>query len=211
MAQPLIQIVGGGLVGSAVTYGLTWWRERKRTKDAYRAPQRAAIGGIIAATNDLAVAHSDFDTVCNRVARYFRDEDREPTVTQADVDKVQQGFDRAARDLDCAFQVGRLTIVDASCYEKMGNVYSTYVQIKTAYNAALTAAGQYNEKKLDDLDAARYEMSTHSSQLDKDITDLVLIADDRVSPVDNLWNQFRRRSVRKRLEAEFFNQPARHE
>ncbi|AYJ06359.1 hypothetical protein MAA44156_03430 [Mycobacterium avium subsp. avium] len=45
--------VGGGVFGAAVTYGLTWVRERRRTLDAYRAPQRQAIGDIVAATHEL--------------------------------------------------------------------------------------------------------------------------------------------------------------
>jgi len=38
MADPsFLQIIGGGVTGAALTYGLTWWRERRRMKDAYRA------------------------------------------------------------------------------------------------------------------------------------------------------------------------------
>jgi hypothetical protein len=29
--------IGGGVLGSAVTYGLTWVREHRRTLDSYRA------------------------------------------------------------------------------------------------------------------------------------------------------------------------------
>jgi hypothetical protein len=37
----------GGVAGAALTYVLTSWRERCRTQDAYRAPQRRAIGGVV--------------------------------------------------------------------------------------------------------------------------------------------------------------------
>jgi hypothetical protein len=43
--------VGGGVLGAGVTHGLTWVRERRRTLDAYRAPQRQALGEIITATH----------------------------------------------------------------------------------------------------------------------------------------------------------------
>jgi len=47
--------VGGGVFGAAVTSGLTWVRERRRTLDAYHAPQRQAIGDIVADTHELMV------------------------------------------------------------------------------------------------------------------------------------------------------------
>jgi hypothetical protein len=48
--------VGGGVLGSAVTYGLTWVREHRRTLDSYRAPQRHAIGDILAAAHEFQLS-----------------------------------------------------------------------------------------------------------------------------------------------------------
>jgi integrase len=45
----LIGIVGGGIAGSSLTYALAWLRERRRTTDAYRAPQREAVAKILSA------------------------------------------------------------------------------------------------------------------------------------------------------------------
>ncbi len=213
MAESLIHLVGGGLVGSGVTYGLSWWRERKRMKDAYRAPQREAIGGIIAAANELDIAGFTFRDLAIQVAKYLRDDSgdtEELRFAPQDLPTSQQMFDRAAKGLEYAFQVGRLTIVDAACYEKMGAAHNAYCQIRDAFNAAIEAVPYDGdgEKKPDDLDAARRHMYRYASQLAKDIDELVLIADDRVSPVQSLWNQLQRRAIRKRREAEFFNQAA---
>jgi hypothetical protein len=52
-------IILGGLVGAAVTQLLTWIREHRRNRDAYRAPQRDSIGAIIAAANTMKVCLSD--------------------------------------------------------------------------------------------------------------------------------------------------------
>jgi hypothetical protein len=48
----VISIFGGGFLGAALTFGLTWGREHCRSLDAYRAPQRQAIGDILAATHE---------------------------------------------------------------------------------------------------------------------------------------------------------------
>ncbi|UQX12612.1 hypothetical protein [Candidatus Mycobacterium methanotrophicum] len=48
--------VGGGVLGAALTYALTWVRERRRILDAYRAPQRQATGDIVAAAHEFICA-----------------------------------------------------------------------------------------------------------------------------------------------------------
>ena len=55
VAPPILTVICSGIAGSAFTYGLTWVRERRRTNDAYRAPQRVAIGDIVAATYELTL------------------------------------------------------------------------------------------------------------------------------------------------------------
>ena len=51
----ILTVIGAGIAGSALTYGLTWLRESRRTKDANRAPQRAAIAEIVEATYELTL------------------------------------------------------------------------------------------------------------------------------------------------------------
>jgi hypothetical protein len=58
--------VGGGVLGSAVTYSLTWFREHRRTADAYRAPQRLAIGDIVTATHQYMLRELENRTLQKR-------------------------------------------------------------------------------------------------------------------------------------------------
>jgi hypothetical protein len=48
-AQPLYAYhrVGGGGLGAAVTFGLTYVREHRRSLDGYRTPQSHAVGEIV--------------------------------------------------------------------------------------------------------------------------------------------------------------------
>jgi hypothetical protein len=45
----VLPYIGSGALGGIVTFGLNWAREQRRVADAYRAPQRHAIGEILAA------------------------------------------------------------------------------------------------------------------------------------------------------------------
>lgn len=51
--------IWGALAGAVTARLLTWLAERRRNRDAYRAPQRETIGAIIAAANDMKVSLSD--------------------------------------------------------------------------------------------------------------------------------------------------------
>src|ERR1700687_2835544 len=70
--------IGGGVLGAAVTYGLTWIREHRRTLDAYRAPQRQAIGDIVAATHDFMLRELESRTAQTEVIQHIR-QDVTPT------------------------------------------------------------------------------------------------------------------------------------
>src|SRR5262249_6388995 len=61
-------VVGGGIAGGILTYGLTWLRERRRLIDAYRAPHREAISVIIVATHELLAREADFRQAMNDLA-----------------------------------------------------------------------------------------------------------------------------------------------
>lgn len=66
--------VAGGFFGAAVTFGLTWVRERRRTLDAYRAPQRQAIGDIVAATHEFMLRDLESRTAQTEVIQHIRDD-----------------------------------------------------------------------------------------------------------------------------------------
>jgi hypothetical protein len=56
----VLHVVLGGAIGSSVAFGLSWLREHRRTTDAYRAPQRQAIGELIAAAHELQLRILNF-------------------------------------------------------------------------------------------------------------------------------------------------------
>jgi hypothetical protein len=64
----ILTVIGAGIAGSALTYGLAWLRESRRTKDANRAPQRAAIGEIVEATYELTLRVFAFRDACDETA-----------------------------------------------------------------------------------------------------------------------------------------------
>lgn len=200
---PLWQLIVSGAVGSSLTYVFTWWRERKRMKDAYRAPQREAIGGIIAATHELLLAEGDFRDVIGELAKDGRGQPARQ-FNDDELDRVAKEFSRAILGIDRAFQVGRLTIVDATCYEKMGRAYNRFVQIKNAFGNIGSI-----EQTADNLEAATARINEFARQLNSDVADLVVASHKRVFPVQSVWNRYRRRDVAKRLRAEaaFFPTP----
>lgn len=195
MADPsVLQIVGGGAVGASLTYALTWWREPKRMADTYRAPQREAIGGILAATHELLLAESDFREAMGELAKEAQGESARG-FSDEDLDRITKEFNRTALGIDRAFQVGRLTIVEAACYEKMGVAYNRFVQIKNAFGDLL--ANQTPENML----VATDRMNGFARQLNRDVADLVLVSYLKVSPVQSMRNRVRRRGVQRRLKA----------
>jgi hypothetical protein len=55
-----------------MTYGLTWLRERRRILDAYRAPQRHAIGDIITETHALMIRELEMRTALTELVEQIR-------------------------------------------------------------------------------------------------------------------------------------------
>jgi hypothetical protein len=124
----ILTVVVGGIAGSALTYGLTWLRERRRTIDAYTATQRVAIGGIVAATYELTLRVCAFRDVLEELAKQgegkqFRE------ISDAELDEVSYQTSRALLGVRRAFQTGRLTIVDAECYEAMGEAFNNFTKL----------------------------------------------------------------------------------
>lgn len=219
-----VAIIIGGVVGSALTYALTWFREHRRTTDAYRAPQRQAIGGIITATCELLLRDSDLreamtDLVNQGLAQPGQFGDRlewlmterhpmrevqpQPPVTQPlplleHLEAVASGMNRAVLGVDRAFRVGRLTIVDPRCYEAMAVAYNEFLGLKGAFGDRPESA--------DDMARMTADIHRYAKQLDGHVDDLVLVAYQRVSPVQSVWNRVRRREVRRSLDARYFEQ-----
>ncbi|KLI07909.1 hypothetical protein ACT17_02845 [Mycolicibacterium conceptionense] len=197
----ILTVVGGGIAGSALTYGLTWLRERRRTADAYRAPQRAAVGEISAATYELTLRMFAFRDVCENLVnqhegklhRQIPDEQEEETATQAQ---------RALLGVGQAFQTGRLAVVDAECYEAMGAAFHNFNKVGEALSgvAELTPTAENMREKLAAL-------MSFVRDLNRDVVALVKAGQTQLSPVQTWANKRRRKAAQTRLDAKYFKPP----
>lgn len=199
-AAEVLRYVATTAAGGLITYALTWVRERRRTLDAYRAPQREAIGGIIAATHELLLRESDLREALTELINQGRGQPHRK-VSDEQLAAASNGINAAFLGVDRAFNTGRLAIVDAVCYEKMGVAYNEFVRLKNAF-------GDWSENA-DNLARLTAEVQRYAVQLNRHVADLVLAAHQRVSPVQGLWNRGRRRAVSRRLQAKYFEQPDR--
>jgi hypothetical protein len=190
--------VGGGVLGAAVTYGLTWLRERRRTLDAYRAPQRTAIGDIITAVHGLALAEFDMRTFMGELLKQGLGKDHYP-VSDMQLMGASTAMSRALLDVERTFRVGSLTIVDAPCWEAMNVAYSEFRRIQSAFADMSVSA--------ENLARIVGEITKYTVQLNSDVMDLVRTAQDRVSPVQDPINKQRRRRARQRLRARYPSAP----
>ena len=185
--------VGGGVLGAAVTYGLTWLRERRRTHDPYRAPQRHAIGDIITATHALMIRELEMRTALTELVEQIRRQEHFDVPAEQRM-ATSAAMGSAVLDIERAFQIGSLTIVDAPCWEAMGAAYLALTRLR----AAMTGA-----PKMQSPDEVKYYVAVIerlAKQLNQDVTALVLVANQRESPTENTWNRRRRASpVRRAL------------
>lgn len=115
-----VQIIGGGITGAVLTQGLTWARERRRNRDAYRSPQRDAIAEWMVAHNELKIAMADILDATK------------PAVTDNEANRALNAFARALLDLDRAFSVCRLVVVDPPCRDQMAIAREGYNDVREA-------------------------------------------------------------------------------
>jgi hypothetical protein len=147
-------------VGSVSTY--------RRRRDEYRAPQRAAIGALLAAANELKVsitAAIDHSGMTDR-----------QTSDDAALE-VQNTFLRDLFGLDEAFEIAFLTVVDGPCYDQLVAAEKPYQGLRKianspAFSRTDTPAG---------FAAFMMKLSTASDNLDNDLGYLVELAQERLS------------------------------
>ena len=187
----LAPIILGGAVGSSLTYTLTWWRERRRMKDAYRAPQREAIGEIVAATHELLVAES---TMRDGADALNRNPDQ---ISDAELDAIGRIFARGLYGMDRAFSIGKITVVDASCREAMGAAYNEFILRVHALGSGLDEVTPQTAPDL--MPTFLQEFHTRAKDLNVAVADLVEVAQGRISPTQSSWNWVRRKIVKRRL------------
>ncbi|ETB31479.1 hypothetical protein [Mycobacterium avium] len=165
--MPLVETVAAGLLGAAGAQVFTWIREHRKNRDAYRAPQREAIGAIIAAGNSLKVGLSDMLEHSGLTGR--------PTTSNDAAARSLNEFLTALLVMDEKFSIGRLTIVDGPCRDMMLTAYMRYSQLRNFANTGLLGTRTSFEEFLGRLDAT-------VRVLDGVIAELVDLAERRLAP-----------------------------
>src|SRR5271169_4734948 len=132
LSEALRYIGSGGVVGAGATYVLTLVRERRRSLDAYRAPQRQAIGDIIVATHAFMMRELEMRTGMNELVEQIRQSQQEDFDVPGEQLMAAMGaMGSALLDIERAFHIGTLTIVDAPCWEAMGAAYFKFDEIRS--------------------------------------------------------------------------------
>lgn len=175
--MPLVETVAAGLLGAAGAQVFTWIREHRKNRDAYREPQREAIGAIIAAGNTLKVGFSDMLEHSGLTGR--------PTTSNDAAARSLNEFLTALLVMDEKFSIGRLTIVDGPCRDLMLTAYLRYSELRRFANTELLSTRTSFAEFLGRLDAT-------VRRLDDVIADLVDLAEVRLAPSRRLLS---RRSV----------------
>ncbi|MEU6563335.1 hypothetical protein [Nocardia nova] len=182
----------GGVIGSSVTYVITYVRERRKLHDAYRTPQRDAIGGIVAATHELKVATVDVIDHAGLTGRQTSDDAELAS---------ERAFERAVLAVEKAFAVGKLSIVDAASYEQMQVAYNEYSQFRRTMNPeTISGAAQWTEF------IAGHRKSVDI--LDREVAKLVQIGQRRLSPVQSWRNKLGVKAAQVRLMQKYAPGPA---
>jgi hypothetical protein len=188
----------GAALGAVATFGLTWRREHRRSLDTYRAPQRQAISDILAANFEFQAREFElrmtqlelFDRVAHLPQGFIDDSGPGPT-------PAAKAAATAGHALNHAFAIGRLTIVDAKCWQALGVAFFEFERLRAM---KVNAPGFQNAEDV----TAHYDALAHrATQLNSAVSALVIAAVDRVSPAETLFNPWRRRAGRRRLDRFF--------
>ncbi len=165
--------IWGAFAGAVTARLLTWLAERRRNRDAYRAPQRETIGAIIAAANDMKVSLSDALEHMGLTGRQTTDDAAVASLNT---------FLRRLLALDEQFSIGRLSVVDGPCRDKMLTAYVRFSELRTLANepAVATPAGFGEFVR---------QMNATSNALDTLLAELVDLAERRLSPARPLLSR----------------------
>lgn len=203
-----LKYIGSGALGAAVSWGLSWVREHRRTVDAYRTPQRQAIGEIIAPTHALMMRELEMRTGMTELVEQIRQirqqEDLDVPGEQLIAAVVAMGeklmaaipaMGSALLDVERAFLIGTLTIIDAPCWEAMGAAAIEFEKIRSV----MQVGGATEMQTIEEVEQYVGAVAGHAREFNKGVSALVLAANDRLSPADTRWNRWRRRRARRRL------------
>jgi hypothetical protein len=194
----VLPYLGGGFFGAASTYAVTLPRERRRSLDTYRAPQRQAIGEIVTATHELMLRELEARTVLTDQIEQIR-RGEWPTEVTTVIDVIASPaakFGRASLDAERAMQIGRLTIVDPPAFEALGVAYFALNTLRRAMAARADAPPMQTPEEFEQY---RDGIKVLAEQFNQSVEKLVIAATDQLSPAETLVNRRRRRAARHRL------------
>jgi hypothetical protein len=108
---------------------------------------------------------------------------------------------RALFGVGRAFHIGRLTVVDAECYEAMGAAFNNFSRLQGA------PEGVAEWRRTASIREKMASIVLFTGRLNREIITLVKAGQKRLSPVQTWWNKRRREEVRKRQDATHFQPP----
>lgn len=189
----LLPYIGGGVLGSAVTYGLTWVREHRRTVDSYRAPQRQAIGDIVAAAQELQLRVLNWGGVLTDLIEELRQDraDNLPAIS-AQIRETESAYAAALLEMRRAFDVGSLTVVDVECWQEMVVAAAAFSRFDDGPNVGEIASA-------DEAEQFVARIGERAEYLRAAVSALVRTANERVTPAESRRGRRRRRIAQRQL------------
>ncbi len=191
---PLWQLFVSGAVGSSLTFAFTWWRERRRMQDAYRAPQRQAIGDIVAAAHELQLRVLNWRRVLTDLIEEIRQDsriDNLPTIS-AQIRETESAYAAALLDMRRAFEVGSLTVVDVRCWQEMVVVAAAFSRFGDGPNGGEISSADAAEQFVARLGEC-------ADQLRAAVSALLKTANERVTPAESRRSRRQRRNAQRQL------------
>lgn len=190
---PLWQLFVSGAVGSSLTYALTWWRERKRMQDAYRAPQRQAIGDILAAAHQLQLRVLNWRRVLTDLIEEIRQDraDNLPAIS-AQIHETENAYATALLEMRRALEVGALTVVDVRCWQEMVVVAAAFARFDDGTNSGEVSTA-------DEAEQFVARIGERAGQLRVAVSGLVKTANERVTPAESRRSRRQRRNAQRQL------------
>ncbi|MDX1873553.1 hypothetical protein SBI67_15630 [Mycolicibacterium sp. 120266] len=190
---PIWQLFVSGAVGSLLTYAFTWWREHRRMQDANRAPQRQAIGDILAAAHELQLRVLNWRRVLTDLIDEIR-QDRAnnlPAISMQ-IHEVETAYATALLGMRRALEVGSLSVVDVRCWQELVVVAAAFARFDGGTGIGQIASADAAEQFVSRL-------GERSDQLRVAVSTLVKTANDRVTPAESRRNRRQRRKAQRQL------------
>ncbi|HKO53602.1 MAG TPA: hypothetical protein VJV79_38100 [Polyangiaceae bacterium] len=190
----VLPYIGSGALGGIVTFGLNWAREQRRVVDAYRAPQRHAIGEIIAAGHELQLRGFNWRRALAELLEAARQHNPETLqAMNAEIREVERAHAVAMLNLRGALEVGSLTVVDAQCWQAMVAAAAEFEQFYALLSDETVASS------VDRIEHLNAQLEAQAAQLRVAMTALVRTANDRITPAETRRNRRHRRAAQRQL------------